>query len=90
MAKPWMSELILKKLGVAKCNGSVEAATENLSMPEIIAIAQEKSADLTGATLKAKSKEVLGTCVSMRVRVEGNWAREVCQAVDSGDYDDLF
>ncbi len=90
MPKPWTSELIKKKLGVKKCNGSLEAAVEDMPFSDVVDVANQKSNDLTGADLKAKTREVLGTCVAMRVKIDGKWAKEVLEAVANGDYDDAF
>ena len=90
MPKPWMSELIKKKLGIQKCNGSFETATEDLPITDAVAVAKEKAEHITGANLKAKTKEVIGTCVSMRVRVEGRWGKEACRAIDDGEFDEHF
>ena len=51
MPKPWTSKLIIKALGVKKCNGSVEAAVEDLSLEKAMEVAQEKHGlgHLTGA-----------------------------------------
>ena len=76
MPKPWTSKLIIKQLGVQKCNGSLDAAVENLTLEQAMNVAREKAGlgHLTGANLKAQTREVIGTCVSMRVKVEGHWA----------------
>ena len=70
MPKPWTSKLIIKALGVQKCNGSMDAATEDLPLEKAMEVAREKAGlgHLTGADLKAQTREVIGTCVSMRVR----------------------
>jgi large subunit ribosomal protein L11 len=90
MAQPWTSKLVIKALGVAKCNGSMEAATENLTLEQAIGVAQEKSADLTGNTLKAKTREVIGTCVSMRVKIDGHWPKEALEIIARGEWDERF
>jgi len=90
MAQPWTSKLVIKALGVAKCNGSVAAATENLTLEQAIGVAQEKSADLTGNTLKAKTREVIGTCVSMRVKIDGHWPKEALEIIARGEWDERF
>ena len=71
MPKPWTSELIKKALGVKKCNGSLDAATEDLSLEKAMDVARQKNDDghLTGADLKAQTREVIGTCVAMRVKI---------------------
>ena len=68
MPKPWTSKLIIKQLGVQKCNGSLDAAVENLTLEQAMNVAREKAdlGHLTGADLKAQTREVIGTCVSMR------------------------
>jgi large subunit ribosomal protein L11 len=90
MAQPWTSKLVIKALGVAKCNGSMEAATENLTLEQAIGVAQEKSAELTGNTLKAKTREVIGTCVSMRVKIDGHWPKEALEIIARGEWDERF
>ena len=67
MAKPWTAELVKKALGVKKCNGSMEAATEDLPLEKAIGVSKDKAGDLTGAALTAMTREVIGTCVAMLV-----------------------
>ena len=78
MPKPWTSELIKKALGVKKCNGSLDAAVEDLSLEKAMDVARQKNDDghLTGADLKAQTREVIGTCVAMRVKIDGLWAKD--------------
>jgi large subunit ribosomal protein L11 len=92
MPKPWTSELIKKSLGVQKCNGSLEAATENLPLEEAMKIAQQKAGDghLTGRDLKAQTREVIGTCVAMRVKIDGHWANDALEIIAKGEWDERF
>ena len=90
MSDNWTSRRIRKALGVQKCNGSWEAAVEELTMDQVISIAKEKSSDLTGADIRAMAREVIGTCQSMRVCVDGMRPKKVIQAMDAGDYDGKF
>ena len=92
MPKPWTAKLIIKALGVAKCNGSLEAATEDLSLEKAMGVAKEKAdlGHLTGADLKAQTREIIGTCVSMRVKVEGLWAVDALRVIENGDWNDRF
>jgi len=84
--------MIIKALGVAKCNGSLEAATEDLSLEKAMEVAKEKAdlGHLTGADLKAQTREIIGTCVSMRVKVEGLWGVDALRVIENGDWDDRF
>ncbi len=88
---PTTSALIVSELGVAK--GSGAPSTEkigNLSMSQVIRVAQVKHEKVLAKTLMAAVKEVLGSCVSMGVTVEGKDPREVQKDVDDGKYDKLF
>ena len=84
--------MIIKALGVDKCNGSLEAATEDLSLEKAMEVAKEKAdpGHLTGADLKAQTREIIGTCVSMRVKVEGLWGVDALRVIENGDWDDRF
>jgi large subunit ribosomal protein L11 len=88
MPKPWTSKMIIKALGVDKCNGS----TEDLSLEKAMGVAKEKAdlGHLTGADLKAQTREIIGTCVSMRVKVEGLWAVDALRVIENGDWNDRF
>ena len=92
MQKPWTSELIIKALGVKKCNGSLETAVEDLSLEKAMDVARQKNKDghLTGADLKAQTREVIGTCVSMRVKIDGMWAKDALTTIEKGEWDERF
>ncbi len=90
MPQPWTSKLLIKALGVDKCNGSMEAAVEDLPLEKAIEVAKQKSADLTGNNLKMKTREVIGTCVSMRVKIDGHWPKEALEIIARGEWDERF
>ena len=79
MAKPWTAELVKKALGVKKCNGSMEAATEDLPLEKAIGVAK-----------KAMTREVIGTCVAMRVKIDGHWPKDALKIIENGEWDDRF
>jgi large subunit ribosomal protein L11 len=73
--------------------GSGEPADEfvaDLSVDQVKTIAEQKLPDLLAYDLKNAAKEVVGTCVSLGVTIEGEDAREFKQKVDAGEYDDVF
>ena len=73
--------------------GSGEPADEfvaDLSVDQVKTIAEQKLPDLLAYDLKNAAKEVVGTCVSLGVTIEGEDAREFKQKVDAGEYDDTF
>ncbi len=55
-------------------------------------VARTKAAlgHLTGADLKAQTKEVIGTCVAMRVKIDGHWANEALAIINKGEWDERF
>lgn len=88
---PTTSALIVSELKIEKGSGNPKAQkVGNLSMQQLIRIAKIKRPELLSKTLKAAVKEVLGTCVSMGVTVEGKDPKEVISEVDAGKYDEMF
>ena len=88
---PPISALILKELGLEK--GSQNPREEkigNLSMEQARKIALMKRDSVLGADLKQKVKEVIGSCISMGVTVEGKDPRETQQDINDGKYDHLL
>jgi large subunit ribosomal protein L11 len=59
-------------------------------MEQMVRIAKIKGPQLLAPTLKKATKEMLGTCVSLGVTVEGKDPREVQKEVDAGTYEQLF
>ena len=59
-------------------------------MEQVVRIANVKRPQLLATTLKGAAKEMLGTCVSMGVTVEGKDPREIQQEIDEGNYEELF
>ncbi len=82
--------VILQTLGQGKGNGSWDASTEDLSMDQVKQVAEKQKDRLTGATLYARSREVMGTCVAMRVKVEGMEPKAALIAMKEGRFDEHF
>ena len=81
---------IIQSLGKEKCNGSWEEAAENLTMEQVKKLAEDQKDRLTGATLYARCIEIMGTCVSMRVNVEGMSPKDALSAMSKGDFAEHF
>ncbi len=82
---PPTSALIKKELGIEK--GSSKTGREfvaDLKIDQVIKIAKMKKPEMLSYTMKAAVKEVLGTCVSMGVSVEGKHPKEVQKEIDEG------
>ncbi|MGB9676715.1 MAG: 50S ribosomal protein L11 [Candidatus Bathyarchaeales archaeon] len=88
---PTTSALIVSELKIEKGSGSPKAQkVGNLTMEQVIRIAKIKRHELLAKTLKGAVKEVLGSCVSMGVTVEGKDPKEVQAEIDEGKYDQVF
>ncbi len=88
---PPTSALILEKLGIEKGSGNpLTNKVADLSIKQAMEIAEMKDDDLLGKNIKMKTKEVMGTCVSMGITVEGKDARETQKLVDEGKFDKHF
>lgn len=88
---PPASALIKDKLGLKSGSGNAKTTfVGDLSAEQAISVARMKWDDLLGGNLKAKVKEVVGTCVSMGVTFEGTDPRQAMAKFDAGDYDQHF
>ncbi len=80
--------LITQAMGIKKGSSTPNADfVGDMSMDQLINIAKRKREGLLASSLKAAAKEVLGTCQSMGVTVEGRPAREMQGLIESGEYD---
>ena len=85
---PPTTALIMAELGIDKATGNVkEKVSGNLKFDQVVKIAKMKEKDLLGDTLKRKVKEVLGSCVSMGVTIDGKEAKDIQREVGKGTYD---
>lgn len=88
---PTTSALIVKELGISKGSKSPKAEkVGNLSMSQVVKIAQLKRESLLSIKLNDAVKEVLGSCISMGVTVEGKDPKEIIHDVNEGAYNDLI
>jgi len=88
---PTTSALIAKESGIPK--GSAKPNTElvgDLTLDKVISIARSKIAGSYAASIKSAAKEVVGSCVSMGVKIEGRDAREFMKEIDAGKWDSKF
>jgi large subunit ribosomal protein L11 len=88
---PPTTALIKKEANIEK--GSAEPSTivvGNLSLEAAVSIARMKQNDMLSYDLKTAVKEVVGTCVSMGVTVDGKKPKEVIAAINAGDYDKVL
>ena len=88
---PTASALLVAELKIEKGSGTPNSVkVGDLSVEQIVRIAKIKRPELLAKTLKGAAKEMMGTCVSVGVTIEGKDPREVQKKVDDGKYDDMF
>lgn len=87
---PTTSALIVRELKIEKGSGTPNTEkVGNLTMEQLVRISKLKRPEFLSKTLKAAAKEVLGSCVSMGVTIEGKDPREVQREIDEDKYDEL-
>ena len=88
---PPTTALIMKELGIEKgAQNAREETVGDLKMEQARKIALIKGDIVLGSNLKEKVKEVLGSCISMGVTVEGKDPREAQRDVNDGKYDHVL
>ncbi len=85
---PPASGLLKKEAGIEKgSKNPKEDKVADVLIEQIIKIAKMKEGNLLGKDLKAKVKEIIGTCNSMGILVEGKPAVETIADVNAGKFD---
>jgi len=59
-------------------------------MEQCVKVAKMKRESLLAKTFKGAVKEVVGSCVSMPVTVEGKIPKETLKDIDEGKYDSIL
>ncbi|MFH0927427.1 MAG: 50S ribosomal protein L11 [Candidatus Micrarchaeota archaeon] len=93
VGSPATSEMVKKELGieVGRKGGAEDAKTVgNLKIEQAIKVAKAKSSASLAKNIKDQLSEVIGTCVSMGVTVEGKDPKEARKSLINGDYDSLL
>ncbi len=85
---PPVSGLLKGETKIEKGSGNPKLdKVADVHIEQIIKIAKMKQDALAGKTLKDKIKEIIGTCVSMGILVEGVDAKEAIKLVNEGKFD---
>ena len=88
---PPTAALVAKESGVPKGSGTAgKDYAGDLSMASAAKIAKMKIEGSYAKDIKGAAKEVVGSCVSMGVKVEGKPAKEVYTDINAGKYDDVL
>lgn len=85
---PSTSQLLKKELSIELGSGEPHIAKVGvISIEQAIKIAKMKESSLLINSLKAGVKNVVGSCQSLGILVEGKEPKEVMKEIDSGVYD---
>jgi len=88
---PPTAELIKDEAGFETGSGEPhEEFVADISVEQVKRIAEQKHPDLLSYDLRNATKEVVGTCTSLGVTIEGNDPREFKKRIENGEYDDEF
>jgi large subunit ribosomal protein L11 len=86
---PPTSALILKEMGVEKGTGD-KSTVGDLTIDQVIKIANIKRRGLLSKNLKNAAREVIGTAGSLGATIDGMPSKEAQAAVASGKYDEIL
>ena len=86
---PPTSALIIKEMGLEKGCGD-NTVVGNLTMEQVLKIANIKRKGLLSKTMKHAASEVIGTAGSLGATIEGMSSKEAQLAVSSGKYDEIL
>jgi len=86
---PPTSALIIKEMGLEKGSGD-KTVVGDLSMEQVLKIAEIKRKGLLSKTMKHAASEVIGTAGTLGATIEGMSSKEAQLAVSSGKYDEML
>ncbi len=88
---PPTTALIFKELGIEKGSGETpKVKAGNLTIEQVMKIADMKKDSMLGKSKRARMMEVMGSCVSAGVNVEGMKAREAQKLLQEGRWDGII
>ena|SRR3989338_295859 len=86
---PPASALIKKEAGIEKAaSNPLTEKVADLKIEQIIKISKMKESSLLGKDNFGRVKEIIGTCQSMGILVEGKPAHEMIDAINAGQFKD--
>ena len=91
VGSPPTSALIVKELKAQKGGANQKTdAVGNLTMVQVKKLAEMKLEALTSTTLYSAAREIIGTCNSMAVTIEGLRAKEMQAEFEAGKWNSFF
>ncbi|MDE1826152.1 LSU ribosomal protein L12e (L11p) [Candidatus Nitrosotalea sp. TS] len=88
---PSASALILKEAGLQKGSGTSGATwVGDITIDSAVKVAKLKIDSSYAIDFKAAAKEVIGTCLSLGIKVDGKNPKEVTAEIDAGKWEEKF
>ncbi|MBM3895571.1 MAG: 50S ribosomal protein L11 [Thaumarchaeota archaeon] len=88
---PSSAALLLKEAGIQKGSGTPTTNwVADVKFDTIVKVAKTKLDSSYATSLKSVAKEIIGTCVSLGVKIEGKTPKEVTAEINSGKWDEKF
>jgi large subunit ribosomal protein L11 len=85
---PSVAALIKKEIAIEKGSGKAkEEKVGDIVIDQLIKVSRSKKDALLSKTPKAALKEVVGTCVTLGVTIDGKEPKDVIKEIDQGLYD---
>jgi len=88
---PSASALLLKEAGISK--GSGTSGTEwvaDIGVDAVVKVAKVKLESSYASSIKSVAKQVLGTCLSLGIKIDGKTPKEFTTEVNDGKWDEKF
>ena len=88
---PSASALLLKEAGIQKGTGTAGSEwVGEVSVDAIAKIAKVKLESSYASSLKSVAKEIVGTCTSLGIKIEGKTPKEFTAEINEGKWDSKF
>ncbi len=86
---PSSAALLLKEAGIQKGSGTPTTNwVADVKFDTIVKVAKTKLGASYATSLKSVAKEVIGTCVSLGVKIEGKTPKELTAEINAGKWDE--
>ncbi|HXV50943.1 MAG TPA: 50S ribosomal protein L11 [Nitrosopumilaceae archaeon] len=88
---PSSAALLLKEAGIQKGSGTSGSNwVADVKFDTIVKVAKTKLDSSYATSLKSVAKEIIGTCVSLGVKIEGKTPKEITAEINTGKWDEKF
>ncbi len=88
---PSAAALILKEAGLQKGSGTSGATWVGDITPDaVVKVAKLKIDSSYATTVKSATKEIVGTCLTLGIKIKGKNPKEIAPEIDAGKWDDKF